>query len=900
MKLNEIVKEINRRFSIDITTSIVINDILNDENVGLLIQEETVHEATDFSPENVEKIVEYYKEKSHQSSPEFENAPSNNSDEQHILTIRIDDNTEQKNVTIQPADTPYLFGRGNEVAQFLGDPTVSRKHCSIDWKDNQFLIRDCDSRVGTYLNGVSIQSNPLKDGDVLSIGKFKLFIQIDTSIQSRPKVDEEKYDETELDDDSSKTRYVKDPNRYARDSFQQSLPESFDLSTGKQSFVLGRKKDCDICLDDLLVSRIHAKIDRQNDIYHLFDHNSTNGTYVNGRLIKRKTRIKLNDQINIGPFQLIFTGKYLITKTQKKGARIAVRNLSKEVTDRKTNKPLLLLNDITLTIENGEFIGLLGQSGCGKSTFMDAINGRRHGTEGSIYYDDTHLYEQFVTVKDKIGYVPQNVIFHENLPLVDALKYASRLRLSSDINETELDKNINRVLTTVKLLDRKDTVIRDLSGGQKKKVAIAMELLSKPQILFLDEVTSGLDLGSERQMMRLFRDLSHEEITVVCITHFVDSLDICDQVAYFVKGRLAFFGSPFEMKDYFQIDRISGIYDRNDEDNAKQCEMEFRVSNYYKKNVESKNSPDEKFKLDAYDFSNHANKMTLDDIKDSFQKIKKKFFQPIFTNPKQMMDLVNQPSAFARQLKLLFRRYFQLIVQDKNNMPILLLPAPLIAILLCLVTSSLEDNDPHKQSVLCFGAVLTVFFLSLFSSIREIVKEDLIYRHERFISLQLFPYIISKVIVLFGIGVIQTVLVYFIISQFGDFESDNWIRQIMVLLSTSLAGTMLGLTISAWATSSDLAVNGMIAVVIPQVLFSGALVSEFSSASEFIAKYFIVSYWSFHAMIELLPQGENWIQYTIPIILFIALYFFLVLYFMAYKDGANVFQRILNHIKENN
>lgn len=169
----------------------------------------------------------------------------------------------------------------------------------------------------------------------------------------------------------------------------------------------------------------------------------------------------------------------------------------------------------------------------------------------------------------------------------------SQLRLPDDITQSEIDLTIDRVLETVGLGQQRNTVIANLSGGQKKRVSIAMELLSRPTLLFLDEATSGLDLGTEAQMMKLFRELADGGVTTVCISHYVDSLDMCDMVAYLVKGRLAYYGPPAELKSYFGISAIREVYLKEAEKTADDWEAAFQSSSAYAHYVAGRAAPAE-------------------------------------------------------------------------------------------------------------------------------------------------------------------------------------------------------------------------------------------------------------------------------------------------------------------
>lgn len=241
-----------------------------------------------------------------------------------------------------------------------------------------------------------------------------------------------------------------------------------------------------------------------------------------------------------------------------------------------------ILRDITVTIRAGEFVGLLGTSGAGKSTLLRALSARSRPRNGQVIYDGEDLFERFASFRAGIGYAPQKDIFHESLPLIDALRFTSRLRLSKDASDQEIDENIDRVLELVELTERRDTVIKNLSGGQKRRVSIAIELLSNPRVLFLDEVTSGLDPYLEKQMMKLFRRLATEQgITIFIITHHANSADLCDRILYLNKGQLTFFGTPPEAKRFFAVGTFEEIYEHEGSKTPDQWRQQFERSGEY-------------------------------------------------------------------------------------------------------------------------------------------------------------------------------------------------------------------------------------------------------------------------------------------------------------------------------
>src|SRR6185369_2939837 len=210
-----------------------------------------------------------------------------------------------------------------------------------------------------------------------------------------------------------------------------------------------------------------------------------------------------------------------------------------------------------------EFIGLMGSSGCGKSTLMDALNGLRPSTTGNVFVNDLDLYQNFNALRRSIGYVPQRDILHDVLTVERTLHYAAKLRLPKGTSG-DLRRNIvGEVIDTVGLNEQRHTPFGQLSGGQQKRLSLAIELITKPSFIFLDEPTSPLDPETTENMMMLFRRLADEGRIVVMVTHRFEKFELMHQVAILTKGgRLAFFGPPHEAMNYFQCHEPAEIYRR--------------------------------------------------------------------------------------------------------------------------------------------------------------------------------------------------------------------------------------------------------------------------------------------------------------------------------------------------
>ena len=753
--------------------------------------------------------------------------------------------------------TEFALGRGEDAQLFLNHPSVSRRHCRLLRRGGQVLVEDLGSRVGTFVGERRVEGTVLlADGDRLRVGDIVLAVKIvDAEAAARAAA---RMVETSAPPPAPRPHVAtpspapppkapppppppppppaeEDRTVVAKGGEVTTTPVRADLE-GKTRVVVGRAPTSDVVLDNPVVSHAHAELRREGEGFVVTDLGSTNGTFVNGERVTAPRRLSSGDVLSVGPYALRFDGRRLATGPRRAGTRIEVRGIGKQVNDRATGKPLYLLKDVSLTILPKEFVGLLGASGCGKSTFMDTVNGRRPATEGQVLYDGENLYNQFDRFKRGIGYVPQELIFHDGLPVADVLRYASRLRLPDDTTDAEIEGHIDRVLAIVGLVAQKGTLVKHLSGGQKKRVSIAMELLSQPTVLFLDEATSGLDLGTEAQMMRLFRDLADGGVTTLCITHYVDSLDACDMVAYFVKGRLAFFGPPKELKAWFGVSAIREVYLKETEKTPEQWEAAFKASDAYKKYVAGRASPP---------------------VPEDATRVR----------PGHAIEVV-RPRDLKRQTKILTDRYVQLIRSDRRALGIALAIGPVVGLLVALVLGAKGEesavNLAKRQAQLSFVTTITACFAGLFGGIREVVKELSIYRHERFINLEIGPYLVSKALPLLVVGAVQVAGMLGVVHVLADVQAPI-LGQFLMLTTVAFTSSLLGLAISSAVSSSDEAVLAMIGVIIPQFLLSNSFI-PLKGFAKVLGVLFILCYWGHSGVKSLMPdtlREQTW-QGAVP------------------------------------
>jgi ABC-type multidrug transport system ATPase subunit len=631
-------------------------------------------------------------------------------------------------------------------------------------------------------------------------------------------------------------------------SFQVLLPETetSDASAGSagavhfpnaarpETVVVGRVGNCGLVIDSPLISREHARLVPTPEGVRLEDLRSTNGTFVNGQRVVGPVLLRPGDRVSFATFVYVFTGSALEPAVVGGRVRLEAKGLTKTVTDRTDGKLRNLLDGIDLVIEPGEFVVIFGTSGSGKSTLLDSLNGRRPATSGRVLYNGVDLYESFAAFRAGIGYVPQQDIVHRKITIKHALAYTARLRLPRDTSAGEISAYIERVLQRVGLLEKGDLAVdtpEPLSGGQLKRVNLAVELVANPNILFLDEATSGLDAGTDKKMMRLFADLSTDGKTVICVTHTLENVGSCHLVALLHHGFLVYYGPPQDAPGYFGVQRLSEVYDRLEGEQAPAWGERFRQSDHFRRFVLARASHGE----------GGRGSTTAPAAAPQASGAKGGWF-----------DL--------RQAWTLTRRYVDLLLSDRLNLAMLLLQAPLIALVVGAIfdTSGPLPERAQAESQIAFVLVLSAIWFGGINSAREIVKELPIYLRERAVVLRIPPYLLSKLLPLAVLCAVQCLSFLGIVTYMIDFPGP-FLDRFLVLFLAGFAATGMGLAVSAFVASNDKAIATLPLLLIPQFILSNAVV-HLDGIAEVVAKACVISYWALDAMRATLDDAVRGLQ----------------------------------------
>lgn len=463
-------------------------------------------------------------------------------------TIVIMENDKIRNCAID-AKNQWTLGRvvpGNSPDIPIVSAIAGRKHGEFICIDGQWFYADGGSINGTYHNGKKIEKGlngkekpvMLNNGDVLRI------------------------DSNNLDCPDERGVWI----LFTTDQISNEWIK-YELKD-KDELIIGRDEACDIVLNLSYISNKHTKITKINDSYYITDCDSLSGTWVNGEKIVGSYLLREKDKISLCDCHFIFIGNKLIYNVNLENANIQNSQqiiLKADIETKKvpnSNGPgeKELIRDVHLEVKSGSLVALLGSSGAGKTTVMNCLNGMDTlGVKGKVYFKGEDLFKNFERLKYLIGSVPQQEVFHDMLPVEEELKQAAVLRLPSDTKPSQIKEHVDRAIKELNLEGVRRNKISKCSGGEKKRVNIAIELVAERQLLCLDEPDAGLDPGMKKELFTILRKLAHDGgKSILVIIHDVSDIDMFDQIIMMTKyenvGRLAFSGSPQEAKEYFGTD----------------------------------------------------------------------------------------------------------------------------------------------------------------------------------------------------------------------------------------------------------------------------------------------------------------------------------------------------------
>lgn len=453
------------------------------------------------------------------------------------------------------------------------------------------------------------------------------------------------------------------------------------------------------------------------------------------------------------------------------GYSLSIQNLNKKI------KNNTILNNINLKIKQNTFTAIVGVSGAGKTSLLNTLSNYDLNYSGTIYYDKYNVKNN--DLRKQIAYVPQSEILHKDLTLYKELYYCAKLRLENQKKQI-INNKIKEIINVLELNGKEKTKIKNLSGGERKRLSIGIELLNNPKVLILDEPTSGLDLNVEKKIMETLKKISTKGTTVIVSLHTVSNLNLCDEIIFMGQhGSICYQGAYKKVKEYFKVQNFVDVYEL----------LQTKTKDYNER------------------FNSEQKVETIAEEKYQKQKTKN----------------------HLKNILTLSKRYIEIIWKDKLLLFMLLFQGFILALLtnLAIEKDGLQNYDVAKITL--FATTCAALWTGIFNSIQEIVKERTIIKKEYISGINISSYIMSKLIVLFFLCLIQSILfittlyTHFSFQESGLIFQSGYIENIVHYFIISYSSSILGLFISSIFKRQEITLIIATIYMMLQLIMSGVL-----------------------------------------------------------------------------
>ncbi|WP_438294556.1 FHA domain-containing protein [Streptomyces sp. HUAS TT7] len=746
--------------------------------------------------------------------------------------------------TLDPSRS-YTLGRDPQGDLVVDDARVSWRHATISWGGRSWVIEDHGSTNGTYVQGQRIHQMEIGPGSSVHLGNATDGPRLNLSgaaaaayaqpapaqqAQAAPAHPQPQQAPPQQWQQQPQQAQVPPQQQWQQPQAQQPQaqqpqfpqqqgggagappvygdrsPTTFHQVALGRVMRIGRALENELVVSDLQVSRHHAEFHATPDgRMEIRDLGSHNGTYVNGQPIAKGGSVLLGPQdiVGVGHSTFRIVGDRLEEFVDTGDVSFSARHLTVTVDGGKD-----ILKDVSFGVPEKSLIAVIGPSGSGKSTLLKALTGYRPANKGDVLYDNRNLYKQFAELRQRIGLVPQDDILHKELTVKKALKYAAKLRFPADTTENERQQRIDEVLRELKLDIHKEKKVTSLSGGQRKRVSVALELLTKPSLIFLDEPTSGLDPGMDRDVMQLLRGLADDGRTVLVVTHSVAELAICDKLLVMAPGgSVAYFGPPEEALNFFGYSTWADVFSAFESYRDYDWAGRWKGSQHYQ--------------MYAADIDAVAP-------------------QSVQMPPAQAMK-PPKPQGWVSQLWTLMRRYVSVIASDKGFLALsVALPAVIGSVSVVIPAKfGLAPPTPPSRFNGDAGTIMLILavgmcFSGAANSVRELIKERVIYERERATGLSRSAYLMSKILVLGVITAFQGVILCVIGFSTRKLPTEGLVmppavEMCLVVIALGFTSMMFGLIISSLVKTSEKTMPLLVMFAIVQVVFTGILFKVYDS-----------------------------------------------------------------------
>jgi len=762
-----------------------------------------------------------------------------------VLTVRC--NGSQRAFA---AGHDVVVGRDLRADLRVPHPLVSRAHLLLRFERGRWMAVDNDSLNGTFVNGRRVAATEITDGGSVNLGRHdgpRLTFEIarhngmagrppksqsvdpsghHPATESQPSTHPHPAEllSPEVEDSPTSALRRPLPRPYPEDAprlrsrspgagshgqmppaaakspetsnvvtkMLQALKPSAGSTSGSptEALTIGRATSNDIQIHDVLASRHHAFLTQTPLGTEIHDAQSANGTFVNGVRVGSAV-LSENDVITIGNVDLVFSRGTLVRRTEA-ATRIGgleVNGVHFEADHKE------LIDDISFSCRPGTLTAVVGGSGAGKTTLVRLIAGYTRPSRGSVTFEGHDIHRDYATLRSRIGMVPQDDVVHRQLTVNQALSYAAELRLPPDTSKQDRAHVVAQVIAELDLTKNADTRVDKLSGGQRKRASVALELLTGPSLLILDEPTTGLDPALDRQVMLMLRELADAGRTVLVVTHSVSYLDVCDQLLLVAPGgKAAFCGTPDHVEAALGTRNWADIFAIVGAD------------------------PDE------------ANKRFLNE-----------------RHPSSAVRSVSGPATdleqpahtdVLRQLSTVARRQVRLVVSDRGYSLFLALLPFLIGVLSLTVrgksgfgVADPRGNNPDQPGQILVMLNVGAVFMGTALTIRDLVGERPIFQREQAVGLSTKAYLGAKVAVFCGLAVVQSAIATTITiigwgapPTHGVLLGNVSFELFVTIAATCVASAILGMALSALAQSQDQIMPLLVVSIMSQLVFSGGMI----------------------------------------------------------------------------
>lgn len=620
------------------------------------------------------------------------------------------------------------------------------------------------------------------------------------------------------------------------------------------SGIIGRAPDANLRLDDPRVSGHHARVDLTPQGIVVTDLRSTNGVYVGQQRIQSHLVTEPTTFGMGSTFVVISPDGTCEIQVATGGGELIGRDLTFSVMDGK----LKLLDGISFSLPGNELLAVVGPSGAGKSTLLKALTGEQKAQEGQVLFDGLDVYEHYPVMRNKIGVVPQNDVIHSALTVRQTLEYAAELRFAKDVSKAERRQRIDEVLEDLDLSEHVDKRVKKLSGGQRKRVSTAIELLTRPSLLFLDEPTSGLDPQLDRDVMELLATLAHGTRpgdtgrTVMVVTHNENHIDRADKVLILAAGgKPVYFGAPRQVIPYFQ-----------------QRLAEFGAQGRLVTHAPKGGFPDpvviEGF-ADVYALIRNHTAELRSYLEATVPSTRRGDGRRIQTNAVVHDKQAPQQSA-ARQVSTLVRRHMRIVAADPSYLAFMLL----LPVIMGLLTKSIAGDGgfsvpelmaptPEQPCVTYSTQALELLvilvtgaaFSGMAATIRELVGERDVFLRETAVGLRPGAYMVAKAIMLALIVTVQTALMVGIALALNKAPTDAVVlgspglELAVCCWAIAFVSGLLGLAVSAFVSSSEQVMPVLVVTIMAQLVLAGGVIPIAGRAVFEQLAWFMPSRWGY-------------------------------------------------------